>query len=351
MARELDFEDSWKYNVKAASTANVNLNFLYLPIIDSYQTKLGDRVLLKNQTDAKTNGIYVVNVNNLSQATDSIHQNSYEIGATVKVTNGNINALTEWYIAPIALANYNTTDKIWLQSTTSNAPEWAGQKQFLFIEEFDKNAVPQGWNSSVSGGSIVFNQQYETGSIGQAFLQAAVGAAPIRAGLLYGANFILDLSDCIFTKWYIDVRRAPTNTGYTHFGLANNNTSTPNAFGNCIVIAHDPLNMSGKNPGLITNWIIITNRTGFSFTTYDTGIAPTSAWQNFEFNFSNGLVPELSVKVNGIITNVITNMVNVPVVMTSGQSMGPTAYVGAIIGAVNTNSLRLNKFSFFRKWL
>lgn len=46
-----------KGNVKVATTANITLSGLLL--IDTYQTVAGDRVLVKDQTDLKENGIYV----------------------------------------------------------------------------------------------------------------------------------------------------------------------------------------------------------------------------------------------------------------------------------------------------
>jgi len=115
MALEHNYDDSWKYSVIAASTTPVNINSI-LPIIDGYQTKRGDRVLLKNQTDATKNGIYVVNSNNLVQDTDSINANSYVNGASVRVHGGSTNINTEWYLAPIPTNQYNLTAKIWVIS-------------------------------------------------------------------------------------------------------------------------------------------------------------------------------------------------------------------------------------------
>lgn len=115
MALEQNYDDSWKYGVMAASTAHVNTASI-LPVIDGYQTKRGDRVLLKDQNDAKTNGIYAVNSNNLTQDTDSINANSYVNGASVRVHGGTTNINTEWYLAPIAANAYNVTNKTWITS-------------------------------------------------------------------------------------------------------------------------------------------------------------------------------------------------------------------------------------------
>lgn len=114
MAVEQNFEDSWKYGVIVASTTNVNTASI-LPVIDGYQTKRGDRVLLKDQTDATKNGIYVVNSNNLGQDTDSINANSYANGASVRVHGGVTNINTEWYLAPIPTPHAGVA-KVWITS-------------------------------------------------------------------------------------------------------------------------------------------------------------------------------------------------------------------------------------------
>jgi hypothetical protein len=51
---------AWKDNVRVATTGNINLN---APgsIIDGVTLSVGDRVLVKNQSDARQNGIYIYN--------------------------------------------------------------------------------------------------------------------------------------------------------------------------------------------------------------------------------------------------------------------------------------------------
>jgi hypothetical protein len=235
-------------------------------------------------------------------------------------------------------------------SLVGEQPLWSMEKQYLLSEDFDKGIIPSGWASSTSGGTITYTQNYETTAIGQAFLTANRGAGATRAGMIYGSNYLLRLDDCLFTRWYGKARRALADVGMCQFGFANSNSSTPSTFGNMIVIMHDPNNMSGKNPTLITNWCFVTNRVGFSFNCLDTGIAPNGTWQNFMAEFNNVGTPTLTMKVNGVVTNTITNMTNVPVVLASGQSFAPSCYAGSTIGAVGANSIRLDKFSVFRKW-
>ena len=55
--------------VRVATTANITLNGTQ--VIDGVSVIVGDRVLVKDQTDAKTNGIYVVSSSAWSRATDA----------------------------------------------------------------------------------------------------------------------------------------------------------------------------------------------------------------------------------------------------------------------------------------
>lgn len=116
MALEHNYNDSWKYNVKAASTSHVDTEFTAFPIIDGYQTKMNDRVLLKDQNNPVENGIYNLNKNNMTLDTDSINRQAYEFGGCVRVTDGATNINTEWYLAPIEADLYNTTAKIFVPS-------------------------------------------------------------------------------------------------------------------------------------------------------------------------------------------------------------------------------------------
>lgn len=90
---------SWKANAQAASTSNLTLSGTQT--IDGYAAQVGDRVLVKNQTTASQNGVYVVAAGAWARATDA------DIGSEVKgmailVINGTVNALSQW-------VNTNTT--------------------------------------------------------------------------------------------------------------------------------------------------------------------------------------------------------------------------------------------------
>lgn len=82
---------AWKQPVHLASTVNVDISLVTTQTIDGVGTVSGQRVLLKNQTNAVQNGIYITNAGVWSRATD--FDSSFEdIGAMVLVTAGTTNA-------------------------------------------------------------------------------------------------------------------------------------------------------------------------------------------------------------------------------------------------------------------
>ena len=89
---------SWKQAVRVASTANITIASALTngSTIDGITVATGDRVLLKNQTTASQNGIYIVVASGAaSRATDA--NTSAEIDSmTVYVEQGTANADTVW---------------------------------------------------------------------------------------------------------------------------------------------------------------------------------------------------------------------------------------------------------------
>jgi len=122
MKAETRGEDSYKYNVHISSIANFDITIPKggktgtPPIIDGYQTKNGDRVLLLQQTNPIENGIYDVVSGYLYLADDSDSNDGYINGASVRVMNGTVNGLTEWYLAPITTKDFKTTPRIFIPS-------------------------------------------------------------------------------------------------------------------------------------------------------------------------------------------------------------------------------------------
>lgn len=78
-----------KIPVKAATTANIGL--FGAQTIDGVSVVAGDRILVKDQSTASENGIYVVSNSNWARATDFNEDGEVVQGSLVYVTNGTIN--------------------------------------------------------------------------------------------------------------------------------------------------------------------------------------------------------------------------------------------------------------------
>lgn len=81
----------WKQPVRAASTANV-ASLSGPQTIDGVSLIAGDRVLLKDQSSASANGIYVVAAGAWSRSTDADANTEIESGMVVSVSEGTANA-------------------------------------------------------------------------------------------------------------------------------------------------------------------------------------------------------------------------------------------------------------------
>ena len=110
---------SWKEAVRVATTGNITLSGSQ--IIDGYTTQTGDRVLVKNQTTASQNGIYVAAAGAWARAADADNTPTAEIGGgtAVFVTGGTTQGDTGWIIISpnTTPANLGTDAIVWSQFT------------------------------------------------------------------------------------------------------------------------------------------------------------------------------------------------------------------------------------------
>jgi hypothetical protein len=100
---------AWKESVRAATTANITLSGAQT--IDGVSVVAGNRVLVKNQTTASQNGIYVAAAGAWARAADADSQDEL-LGAAVMVEEGTTNANTQWILstdAPITVGSTNLT--------------------------------------------------------------------------------------------------------------------------------------------------------------------------------------------------------------------------------------------------
>ena len=86
----------WKEPVVVATTTNIDVATGGLLTIDGVVTVAGDRVLVKNQTDASENGIYLASAGEWYRAPDAMSSRNIDRGLMVWVQAGTANIGTVW---------------------------------------------------------------------------------------------------------------------------------------------------------------------------------------------------------------------------------------------------------------
>lgn len=99
-----------KPSVRAATTANITLSGTQT--IDGVAVTAGNRVLVKNQSTASENGIYVVAAGAWTRATDAV-QGTLTPGALVIAEEGSANADSIWLLTNDGAITVGTTSIQW----------------------------------------------------------------------------------------------------------------------------------------------------------------------------------------------------------------------------------------------
>lgn len=246
--------------------------------------------------------------------------------------------------------------------------EYGTSKSYSLIEQFDMGITPQGWTTATqgAGSSVTYTQAYESGVIGQAFVQSTQSAINNRAGIIFASNYnyILAFDDCVYTSFRTKLRNGTgAMTNIIQVGLGN--TITPanvvvgaplTGFGNTIAFRMDPLNKTGENPGLITNWFLFTKKAGVGFNTVDTGVAYTPAtFQDLGFivDYTIPLAPVIRAYINDVLVATLVVNANVPISSGPGAGLGLSQMAftgsGGFSGGPAT-TLRINDMALYRLW-
>ena len=102
----------WKNPVRAASTANLTLSGTQT--VDGVALVANDRVLVKNQTTASANGLYVVAAGSWTRAVDMDATGEFN-GAAVFVSEGTSLGNTQWVMTTDNPVTIGTTSIVWAQ--------------------------------------------------------------------------------------------------------------------------------------------------------------------------------------------------------------------------------------------
>lgn len=119
----------WKPAVRAATTANGALATAYEngDVIDGVTLATGDRILIKNQSTGAENGIYTVNASGApTRATDADGTGEIGPNTTVYVSEGTVNADTQWTVTNNGAITIGTTAIAFAQSGASSGFTAAG---------------------------------------------------------------------------------------------------------------------------------------------------------------------------------------------------------------------------------
>ena len=123
----------WKQSVRAATTANIVLSGLQT--IDGITLVANDRVLVKDQSTAAQNGLYTAQSGAWVRTTDADGANEVTAGMAVMVTEGTLNADSQWRL-------------------TTNDPITIGTTALAFAQIGAGSSYTGGAGISVSGNTI-----------------------------------------------------------------------------------------------------------------------------------------------------------------------------------------------------
>jgi hypothetical protein len=173
---------SWKQSVQAATTVNITLSGTQ--VIDGYSANIGDRILVKNQTNQTQNGIYIVQSGAWILANDS-SLGSDLVGAVVLVGRGTTQFGTLWSQTTPAPITLGTSNIVW-QEFQTGVTYSAGLGLQLIGTTFSNTGVLSaiagtGIGLSNSTGNITFSNTGVTSAIAGSniSISSATGAVTI----------------------------------------------------------------------------------------------------------------------------------------------------------------------------
>jgi len=180
-----------KQSVRAATTANITLSGTQT--IDGVALSVGDRVLVKDQTIASFNGIYVVAASTWSRDTDADASSKITAGMFTFVAEGTTNSDSGWVLT--------TNDSIVLGTTSLTFSQFSGAGQITAGSGLTKtgNTIDIGTASSsrivVNADSIdlaTVSQSNSSGSGSSVIQSVSVDAYGRVTGVVSGSISVVD---------------------------------------------------------------------------------------------------------------------------------------------------------------
>ena len=265
-----------KASVRAATTLSITLSGTQT--IDGVALSAGDRVLVKNQTTASANGIYVVAAGAWSRSTDADANADVTSGMFTFVEEGTANANSGWILI--------TDGTIALGTTALSFEQFSGAGQITA-----GNGLSKSGNTLTVVSANTDNITVGAGGINLAAVTLSTGSAP--AGISFVASVTTDSFGRVTGLNTGSVRNATTaQTGIVQLNNSINSTSTteaatPNAVKTAYDLANAALPRSGGTMnGKITMLVSTTSSASFNMAS---GVDPTSPVAGDIWNKSNAL--------------------------------------------------------------
>ena len=265
-----------KASVRAATTLSITLSGTQT--IDGVALSAGDRVLVKNQTTASANGIYVVAAGAWSRSTDADANADVTSGMFTFVEEGTANANSGWILI--------TDGTIALGTTALSFEQFSGAGQITA-----GNGLSKSGNTLTVVSANTDNITVGAGGINLAAVTLSTGSA--TAGISFVASVTTDSFGRVTGLNTGSVRNATTaQTGIVQLNNSINSTSTteaatPNAVKTAYDLANAALPRSGGTMnGKITMLVSTTSSASFNMAS---GVDPTSPVAGDIWNKSNAL--------------------------------------------------------------
>lgn len=204
-----------KASSRVATTANITLSGAQT--IDAISVIAGDRVLVKDQSTASQNGIYVCAAGAWSRATDCDTSGEYTTAAFTFIEEGTVNSATQWKVSTTGAITVGTTAVTWAQ-WGAGAVYTGGAGILLTGSDFSIGAgtgITIGAND-VGIDTAVVVRKYAT-SIGDGSSTSIVVTHNLGTrDVTVGINLVASTYDMILTDW----QATTTNTITVIFSVA-----------------------------------------------------------------------------------------------------------------------------------
>ena len=292
-----------KQAVKCATTANITLSGLQT--IDTYTTLSGDRVLVKNQSTASENGIYVASASGWTRATD-MDTWSEVPGAYTVVLYGSANYQTGWVSTSADTGTINVTAITFVQFSGS-ATYYAGTGLTLAANTFsitNTGVTAASYGSASKTLTANVNAQGQLTALSASDI--AIAGTQIISGLVsptYGGTGVNNGSNTLTWNASYTLNQSVASGASPTF-VGANFSSIPNA-----ALTNSSVTINGTSIALgasatitAANPFALTLGTGLSGTSYNGSAAVTAAIANTGVTAASYTILNATVNAQGQLT-------------------------------------------------